>query len=80
MKLIGTYKIPEYAICAIEYGDYSGISDEDEQEIKNFLIREFPTGYVVDWHTNEPEHEPYFSPVPEFGLPTNVVDADFYKP
>lgn len=77
MKLIGTYKIPEYAICAIEYGDFSGLSEEDEQKIKDFLGREFQNGYVVDW---EPQGEPYFSSKPAFGLPTTVVDADFYEP
>lgn len=80
MKLIGTYKIPEYAVCAIEYGDFTGISDEEEREIRDFLSEEFPNGFVVDWHGNEPEGEPYFSPCPAFGLATNVIDADFYEP
>ena len=31
MKHIGKYKIPEYAICAIEYGDYSGLDEQDER-------------------------------------------------
>lgn len=80
MKYIGKYKIPEYAICAIEYGDYSGLDEQDEREIRDFLSEEFPNGFVVDWQGNEPEGEAYFSTVPEFGLPTNVIDADFYEP
>lgn len=80
MKLIGTYKIPEYAICAIEYGDNTCMTAEDDKMMKDFLEREFPNGYVVDWHTNEPQGEPYFSSNPAFGLPTTVVDADFYEP
>ncbi len=80
MKHIGTYKIPEYAICPIEYGDFTGVCDEDEKMIKDFLAREFPKGYVVDWHPDEPKGEPYFTTVPEFGLATTVVDADFYEP
>lgn len=74
--MIGKYKIPAYAVCPIEYGDYSGFSDEDEQEIKDFLEEEFPNGYVVDWK----DGEEYFSSCPAFGLATNVVDADFYQP
>lgn len=80
MKYIGKYKIPEYAICAIEYGDYSGLDEQDKCEIMDFLSEEFPNGFVVDWHGNEPEGEAYFSTSPEFGLPTNVIDADFYEP
>lgn len=80
MKLIGTYKIPEYAVCAIEYGDYTGINDEDEREIRDFLSREFPNGYIVDWNGGDGSGEPYFSPCPAFGLATNVIDADFYEP
>ena len=80
MKHIGSYKIPEYAICAIEYGDYTGLTDEDEKQIKDFLAKEFPKGFVVDWHSNESEGEAYFSHCPAFGLATTVVDADFYEP
>lgn len=80
MKHIGKYKIPEYAINAIEYGDYSGLEDEDIKNIKEFLNREFPKGFVVDWHPNEEGYEPYFSKCPDFGLATTVVDADFYEP
>ncbi len=80
MKYIGEYKIPEYAVCAIEYGDFSGISEEDEREIKNFLKKEFPKGYVVDWRANDRDAEPYFSSRPAFGLTTSVIDADFYEP
>lgn len=80
MELIGTYKIPEYAVCAIEYGDYTGLTDEEEREIRDFLSKEFPNGFVVYWHGNEPDVEPYFSPSPAFGLGTNVIDAYFYEP
>lgn len=77
MELIGTYKIPEYAVCAIEYGDYTGLTDEEEREIRYFLSKEFPNGFVVDWHGNEPDVEPYFSPSPAFWLGTNDIDAYF---
>jgi len=39
MKLvhIDTVNLPEYAVCAIEYGDYSGLDEVDEKEITSFL-------------------------------------------
>lgn len=80
MKKNGTYAIPTYAVCAIEYGDYSGVDVMDEKNIKEFLEIEFPKGYVVDWHCNEPKGEPYFCTYPAFGLACDVIDADFYEP
>lgn len=35
MKYIGKYKIPKYAICAIENGDFSGLDEEDIDNIKS---------------------------------------------
>ena len=80
MKHIGKYKIPQYAICAIEYGDFSGLDEEDIDNINEFLEDEFPNGFVADWHSNETDGEPYFCSYPEFGLAAMVVDADFYEP
>ncbi len=80
MKHIGKYKIPQYAICAIEYGDFSGLDDEDIDNINEFLEDEFPNGFVADWHSNEQDGEPYFTSCPAFGMATEVVDADFYEP
>lgn len=48
MKNIGKYKIPKYAITAIEYGDFSGLYDEDIDNINEFLEYLFPNGFVVD--------------------------------
>lgn len=31
------YIIPSHMLCAIEYGDYTGISDDDEIAIDRFL-------------------------------------------
>ena len=80
MKHLGKYKIPEYAICAIEYGDFSGLSDEDEQNVNEFLERECPNGCIVYWHSDDEDNEPYFCSYPEFGLAATVVEADFYEP
>lgn len=80
MKHLGKFKIPEYAICAIEYGDFSGLSNEDENNINEFLERECPNGHIVDWHSDDEDNEPYFCSYPEFGLAAMVVDADIYEP
>lgn len=29
--------IPVWAVCAIEYGDFSGLTDEEEAQIEKFL-------------------------------------------
>lgn len=31
------YRIGSYAVTAIEYGDYTGLSDKDEGVVKNFI-------------------------------------------
>ena len=75
MTLAGTYRIPTYAVCYIEYGDADGLNDEDIQMIEDFVNANFPKGYVADWKNLD---HPYFSPSPDFGLAAEVVDADFY--
>ena len=79
MKLINTYKIPTFAICAIEYGDFSGVNDDDEKTIKEFM-NGFKNGFVADW--GKGIDTPYFSPYNDiFGYSGNeVIDVDFYLP
>ena len=31
-----TFTIPAWAVCAIEYGDFSGLSDTDESQVNEF--------------------------------------------
>lgn len=40
------YRLPIYWACALINGDYTGLSDEEEKEINNFL--EQAEGYPVD--------------------------------
>lgn len=40
------YRLPVYWACALINGDYTGLSDEEEREINNFL--EQAEGYPVD--------------------------------
>ena len=78
MQLIGTYKIPTFAICAIEYNDYSGLNDDDEKVIKDFLSQ-FKNGFVADWSKNI--DDPYFCTLPDMDFkPCECVDVDFYLP
>lgn len=37
IRLIETCTIAEYFICAIEYGDMSGLDDEEERAINDWL-------------------------------------------
>ena len=70
------YTIPSYAICALFNGDYSGLEKEDESAFNAFLERE--KGIDI-WDIKEDEDgnfcEPYFSSMPEFGLPCDCVDV-----
>ena len=46
LKDLGTYDIPDWAICAIENGDYEGLTEEEETLVTEFLEKHFPEGYV----------------------------------
>lgn len=37
IQLIETCLIAEYFICAIEYNDYSGLNDEEESQLNDWL-------------------------------------------
>ena len=46
LKDLGTYDIPDWAICAIENGDYEGLTEEEEALVTEFLEKHFHEGYV----------------------------------
>lgn len=75
MKYLGKYKIPEYAINAIEYGDYSGLSEDEEKMIHEWQTNNFPRCFIVEWSADIS----YFTTSPAFGLPCMVIDADLYE-
>lgn len=80
-ELLDTYKIPTYAICALEYGDYSGLKDKDIANIEEFtamLGQQCPFGYLLDWDKKTLE-SPYFTSAPAFGLPMDVTDCKVYR-
>lgn len=66
LKEIGTYDVPEWALCAMENGDFDGLTDEEERMAKDFLVEKFPEGYVsnIDW-----DNYKEFNFSPAFGEP-----------
>lgn len=45
------YRLPAYWDCALINGDYTGLSDEEEKEINNFLKQAEGYPVDVDWET-----------------------------
>lgn len=73
-------RIPNWALCYIEYGDKTGLTDEDIKNVDAFYESYRKGGMeiqgiypVKDDHNN---FEAYFSHCPAFGLPCDVVDCD----
>lgn len=80
-NMYDSYSIPNYAICAIENGDFSGLENEDIDNINKFLAdldEAIPNGYVFDWDKESLE-SPYFSSNPKFGLPADCVLLRVYE-
>ena len=78
MQFIDTFKIPTFAIYAIEYGDFTGVNDEDQKEIETFL-QQFKNGFVADFSKNI--DSPEFCTIPSIGrMACECVDVDFYLP
>lgn len=81
IELLDTYKIPTYAICALEYGDYSGLNDEDIDNINKFqemLGKKCPLGYILDWDRKMLD-SPCFTLDPVFGLPADVTYCKVHR-
>lgn len=76
MEKITFNNVPTWALYALEYGtnEAGDLSDEDIQEINNFVNEHFPHGYIMDvnWESEG------FSCYPLFGLACDVVTVDFY--
>lgn len=70
--------IPTYALCPIENDDFSGLNDEEEQEVREFMQRleeGCPNGYTIDW---EDLDNPFFTQCPEWGLPGDCFVGRIY--
>lgn len=68
------YRLPVYWACALINDDYTGLSKEECQEIKNFL--NIADGYPVDvdWET-----EGFYRYNDAGTLPGNCADFIFHK-
>ena len=65
-----TEQIPDYALPALINGDYSGLEEEDIQNINEWLERS-----EIKEVLPPEDSDPYFSNYPAFGLPTDVWDC-----
>lgn len=67
--------IPEWALCALEFGMYDNLTEDEIAMVKDFQSQ-FKHGYVmeVDWDTRG------FSSYPDFGKPCDTYEVTFYEP
>jgi hypothetical protein len=86
MILLGTYAIPTYAVCALEYGDYSGLDDSDIENMEEWLRDEFKgASLTFDWSNGIDEsetgeiNESHFTSSPAFGLPMDCIECAVYQ-
>ena len=64
LKSLGTYDIPEWALCAMENGDHEGLTDEEETAFREFFDERFPEGYLADIDWDDYDE---FNVMPAFG-------------
>ena len=76
MKYLTTEKIPVWAVYYLEYGDPSGLDDEDIELVDEFISDNFERGFVMDFPTGASS---YFTSHPAFGKACEVYDIDFYE-
>lgn len=77
-RLKGTYNIPDWALCPLEYGinsDEYGLTDEDIAQIKDIQENVIGGGYYMDIHWEDYNE---FNTHPQFGLPAKTYEVDFY--
>lgn len=70
-----TEAVPTYALPYLVNGDPSGLTDEEISEIDELLRSQSVELVCPDWKDEDSESQPYFSSVPWFGKPTEVVDC-----
>jgi hypothetical protein len=47
MELQNTYMVCSAYLCALWYGDYSGLSDDEEQQVNDF-VESLPASHTLD--------------------------------
>ena len=64
LRDLGTYDSPDWAIPAMENGDYDGLTEEETNALNTFLDKHFPQGFVSEVRWDD-AHE--FNTRPAFG-------------
>lgn len=64
LRDLGSYDIPDWAIPAMENGDYDGLTEEETNDLNTFLDKHFPQGFVSEVRWDD-AHE--FNTRPAFG-------------
>lgn len=77
MKTITIRNIPQWSLYYIAYGDDSGLTTEDKEQVDNFLLDLHREG----WQLNKPIEgsENTFCRYPLFGLACSTVDYTAYR-
>lgn len=74
METLTTYRIPAYYACALVNDDWTGLTDGDEKELRDWLEREQP-GYCCS-----PDDNAYFAHTNDINkLGSDCYDITFIK-
>lgn len=76
-KLVTTEYVPEWAICYLEYGEPSGLQDDEQEEIDEWLHSNFANGFVCEYFWDDVNE---FDTHPLFGKPCRTIKTNFYEP
>ena len=79
MKFVSTENIPMWAICYMEYGDPTGLDEEDIYAIDAWINENFPRGFVMELVGDECV-TPSFTSRPAFGQACETYEVNFYEP
>ena len=77
MEHYGTVMICPVYVCAIEYGDYSGLNDSEERQVNDWIRRQ-PVHAVFDW--GGAVNEPRFTQDAITGLMGDCIKCKVYAP
>ncbi len=69
-------KVPTWALCYIINGDATGLTEDDIAQIQDFFDSYRKGGMEIQIVSPHEGNEGYFTHVPAFGLPSEVVDCD----
>lgn len=77
LQNLGIHNIPLHALPYIAYGDSSGLTDEDAEQIDQWLAGEFPNHNCLTFHHADTE-PPAMLAFPAFGLAAECVSIEVY--